>query len=73
MDGENTTDTAPESPLLGLHAKLYVVGSRMGFCRANWLGQRHRCGLLRNVNLAELVGKKKAVLELRHSSAKRAD
>jgi len=24
-DGENATDTAPESPLLGLHAKLYVV------------------------------------------------
>ena len=61
-DGENATDTAPQSPLLGLHAKLYVVDQGWNSVVLTGSANATDAAFSRNVEfLTELVGKKSRV------------
>lgn len=61
-DGENAADTAPESPLLGLHAKLYVVDQGWDSVVLTGSANATDAAFSRNVEfLTELVGKKSRV------------
>ena len=61
-DGENATDTAPQPPLLGLHAKLYVVDQGWDSVVLTGSANATDAAFSRNVEfLTELVGKKSRV------------
>lgn len=61
-DGENATDTTPESPLLGLHAKLYVVDQGWNSVVLTGSANATDAAFCRNVEfLTELVGKRSRV------------
>jgi len=61
-DGENVTDTASQSPLLGLHAKLYVVDQGWNSVVLTGSANATDAAFSRNVEfLTELVGKKSRV------------
>lgn len=61
-DGEDATDTAPQSPLLGLHAKLYVVDQGWNSVVLTGSANATDAAFSRNVEfLTELVGKKSRV------------